>query len=99
MYALLQDYLVIDSVGLALDILGALLLAVFGLPNARALDALLHRGHHVRITVQGNEAGAATVVRRHQFWGRAGLLLLIVGFGLQLLSNGMQRHWLGLTWW
>ena len=101
MRALVQDYLVINSVGLGLDFVGAALILAFGLPNARALDALLHKGHDVRVTGSSKEdqARAWRVVRRHQRWGRTGIGLLMLGIVLQLLSNAMQRHWLALPWW
>jgi hypothetical protein len=35
------------------------------------------------------------IISRHQFGGRIGLALIMVGFLLQLVWNGMQADWLG----
>jgi hypothetical protein len=65
------------------------------LPNAKALkDAIFEGGNPLLDTRQDERAMIR--VRRHQVGGRLGLVLLISGFGLQLMSNAMQRNWLGL---
>lgn len=91
------DYLMVNSLGLVLGIIGAVIITIFGLPNARAVDALLYAGTNV-VTEEGPDPGqelrARSLVHRHQCWGRAGLVLLILSFVLQLLSNAMQGHWL-----
>jgi hypothetical protein len=87
MRALLQDYLVINSAGLTLDVAGVMLLFRFGLPEAVRRAGLAYWN------------GDEEKMRLYDRLGRAGLALLIGGFLLQLLSNAMQRHWLGLPWW
>jgi hypothetical protein len=92
-----MDYLIVNSLGMVLDIAGAALLFWFGLPNRRALEAVLFSGADVLgYRNKASEREAWALVSRHEFWGRVGLCLLMGGSILQLLSNAMQRH---LSWW
>ncbi len=67
---------IISSVGLALDIVGVVLVYFFGIPSGAALDGVL---------TWRRRTGSAY---RHSVWlSRLGLGLLIAAFGLQIASN------------
>jgi hypothetical protein len=72
---------VINSLGLVLDIVGAVLLWKYGLP-----EALSREGHTYLALEETNEAEKAKAAS-YDKWSRAGLGLLIAGFVLQLISN------------
>jgi hypothetical protein len=87
-------YLIVNSVGLFLGILGALLVAICGLPNEKALTALLRGGEGgfslgIPPTAEAKARGRR-LVRRYEWIGRIGLGIMMVGFGLQLQSNFTQ---------
>jgi hypothetical protein len=75
-------HLTLDSAGLALNIIGVALVFWFGLPaeRSRADRELLF------------PRGPADVARARMYdvLGYAGLILLMAGFGLQLLSNAAE---------
>lgn len=71
----------INSAGLIMDIVGAVMLWKYGLP-----EALSREGHSYLILEQTDEAEKAKAAR-YDHWSRAGLGLLTAGFGLQLVSN------------
>jgi len=71
----------INSLGLLLDICGAILLWKYGLP-----EAISREGHCYLVLGQKDEAEAAKA-RTYDCWSRLGLALLILGFALQLVSN------------
>ena len=67
---------VLNSCGLALDILGVVLLFFFGIPSRAGLDGVLTL-----------DRGRGKDYKRAVFWSRVGLGLLITGFLLQIASN------------
>ena len=71
----------INALGLTLDIAGVILLFRFGLPPAVDRSGAVHL-----IAEEADEAEVAKG-RRYDFWGRVGLVLILVGFLLQLVSN------------
>ena len=79
--------LVINSVGLLLDIAGVVLLFFFGLPSRiKHPDDLQLMGWGTH--VQGlHGASVRAKWDWHQRMSRLGLLFLIVGFALQIASN------------
>ena len=74
----MSDY--ITSLGLALDIFGAILLFLFGLPPD--FDPLGRRF----ITLEQTDEAEREKGKRYRFWGRFGLGLLIAGFFAQLVA-------------
>lgn len=72
---------VVNSVGLVMDILGAMLLWKYGLPEAINRDGL-----DVITVSQVNEAEVAKA-KKYDGWSKLGLALLIAGFIFQLFSN------------
>ncbi len=72
---------IVNSLGLLFGIVGAYLIWKFGLPAS--ID---REGHQHLITGEIDEDEVATA-RKFDFRSRIGLLLLIVSFALQLLSN------------
>lgn len=72
---------IINSLGLILDILGGLLLLRYGLPPK--IDP---EGHIYLITRQVDETEITTAKRYHK-WSRLGIILLTIGFFLQFISN------------
>ena len=73
----------ITSLGLLFDIGGVALLFFFGLPNR------VGTGKGVDILWPGEDREEARKFRRYTTLSRSGLILLITGFGLQLLGNHM----------
>jgi hypothetical protein len=79
----LMLYLVLNSAGLLLDIIGVVLLFKFGLP-----EDISRTGTGFLITHQDEDE-----VKRAKLYDRLGMLglaLLIAGFALQLASNLLQ---------
>ena len=70
-----------QSIGLCSDILGAILLFKFGLPKIERTG-----GAQKLVT---NEVDAAALSREqfYDFWGKVGLVSLLLGFALQLVPN------------
>ena len=75
-----------NSVGLALDIVGVVLLYKFGLPSKAE-----HPDEPVHFVLAGpspdERLPREKKWNRYSFWSHCGLILLIVGFVLQLVSN------------
>ena len=71
----------INSLGLILDIIGALLLLKYGIPNK--IDA---EGHINFILEQEDEAEKAKA-KVYKNWSDVAVILIILGFVLQLISN------------
>ena len=67
--------------GLCLDIIGAVLIFRFGLP-----EALSREGHRF-LLLEGEDKAEAEKARLYDFWGRVGLCLLIGGFATQGIRN------------
>lgn len=73
----------VSSSGLMLDIVGVILIFLYGLP-----EALSREGHQYIITKQKDEKEALKA-KKYDFRARIGLTLLILGFALQLVG-----HWI-----
>ncbi len=73
----------IQSVGLFADIIGAILLFRFGLPEIE------RTGGAQRLIRNQVDNDALAKEKRYDFWGRVGLLSLLVGFILQLIPNAV----------
>lgn len=71
----------INSIGLVLDIAGALLLWKYGLP-----ESISREGRVYRVLEQDDEEEKAKA-KKYDRWSRLGLFLLVGGFFLQLVSN------------
>lgn len=71
----------INSIGLGLDIAGAILLWRYGLP-----ESLSREGHDSIVLEQINETEKAKA-ESYDRWAKIGLGLLISGFVFQLISN------------
>jgi hypothetical protein len=74
-------HLAINSVGLSVSILGTVLVFFFGIP-----PKIDRQGHSYLLLEQDDESEKAKA-RRYDSWSRTGLVLLILGFALQLVSN------------
>ena len=72
---------IINSLGLVLDIIGAMLLLKFGVPNK--IDP---SGTEYRVTSDVNSAEIEKA-RVYQRWSNFAILFIILGFLLQLISN------------
>jgi hypothetical protein len=72
---------IVDSIGLCLDILGAIFLFLFGLPAA-----INREGHNYLVLESTDEEmkGKAALFER---FAKLGPVFLIAGFAAQLLSN------------
>lgn len=71
----------INDIGLILDIVGAVLLFKFGLP------AQIDRTGSVHIITEEVDHDEVRKGKLYDRWGKIGLVLLMVGFALQLISN------------
>jgi hypothetical protein len=78
-----MEYLpkIINSVGLLCDIIGAVLLFKYGLP-----ENITRTGVNYLITEE-EDTDEIKKAKGYDLWARVGLILLIVGFILQLVSN------------
>jgi hypothetical protein len=76
-------YLVLNSIGLTLDIAGVVLLFKYGLPAEVSRTG-------AQVVAYGSDPDEKKRYKRYQWGGRIGLALLIGGFGLQLASNLLQ---------
>lgn len=71
----------VNSIGLVMDIVGAILLWKYGLP-----EAISREGHDFLLTGQVNVDEIAKA-KTYDNWSKLGLALLIAGFVFQLVSN------------
>ena len=74
---------VINTLGLSLDIIGALLIWKYGLPTE--LPTSGHVGKIMGIPIKGKVDPKQK--KEYERMSTAGILLLILGFALQLISN------------
>jgi len=72
---------IVNSFGLILDIIGALLLLRFGLPPRIDPEG------HIHIIAEQVDEAEITLGRRYHFWSNVAVILLILGFLGQLVSN------------
>ncbi len=75
---------IVNSFGLGCDIVGALLIFFYGIP-----PAINREGHSFLALDAGDEAMQRTA-KRYDCRSKGGLLFLIVGFSLQLVSNFLK---------
>ena len=71
----------INSVGLVLDITGAILLWRYGLPEA------LSREGHIHMVLEQTDASEIAKAKAYDRWAKVGLGSLVAGFIFQLISN------------
>jgi len=71
----------INSIGLVLDILGALLLIKYGIPPK------VDREGHIHLITEQVDGAEIQKARSYDRWSTFAILLIILGFALQLLSN------------
>ena len=76
----------INSLGLALDIIGVILLFIFGLPSRFVTDGPPRELLSFGVDTDGVEQWKKKW-KRYDRWSRFGLVLLVVGFVLQIVSN------------
>jgi len=72
---------IINSCGLVANIIGSLLLLKFGLPPKIDPEG------HTHITTSQVDESEIAIGRIYKRWSRLAIILLIIGFGLQLISN------------
>ncbi len=72
---------IVNSLGLILDILGAVLIFIFGLP------AKIDRDGHGFLIIESDNQEEKAKAKKYDCYSALGLCLLIVGFVLQLISN------------
>ncbi len=78
MLNILNNYgALLSSIGLFLDIVGAILIFIYGLASS-----LSHAGAYI-----ANEPSEEEEIARYNMRSRIGLALLILGFTFQLISN------------
>ncbi len=84
----------LSSVGLSFDIIGAIILIFSGVPSGY-IDQRYQRSKVDMIGDKESDIVSRNIVRRHVrkynskyvIWSKIGLVLLIIGFALQLYSN------------
>jgi|LGVE01.1.fsa_nt_gb hypothetical protein len=71
----------ISSIGLLLDIAGAVLIFKYGLPEKVDRDGAIY-------VVSGGEGEKEIQkAKKYDRWAKVGIVCLIIGFSLQLISN------------
>lgn len=70
----------LNSIGLALDAVGVVLLYFFGLTSD------VHQGGASMVIVEGSEKDQKQA-KRYSMFSKLALILLVVGFVLQIISN------------
>ncbi|MDX2253199.1 MAG: hypothetical protein NW202_13015 [Nitrospira sp.] len=71
----------VNSLGLVFDIIGAVLLWRYGLPEA------VSRTGAIALILEQDDKAEAAKTKRYDLLSSCGMILLVVGFVLQLLSN------------
>ncbi len=71
----------INCVGLIIDIIGSLLLLKFGLPNR------IDPGGHIHLIAEQVDKNEIRKAKVYKKWSSFSILLLILGFIMQLISN------------
>ncbi len=72
---------VVTASGLTLDLVGALLLWKYGLPEAVSRDGA------IRLVCEQRDDAEAAKARRYDRFATVALALVTIGFGLQLLAT------------
>ena len=71
----------VNSIGLLLDIAGAILLWKYGLPES------ISREGTIPLVIGQIDGAEVAKAKTYDCWSKFGLTLLILGFVLQLISN------------
>jgi hypothetical protein len=72
---------IINSIGLVLDIIGVLLIWRYGLPEAISRTGTVH------LIMENVDVSEIAEAKRYDCIARCGIVLLVGGFFLQLISN------------
>jgi hypothetical protein len=72
---------IVNSIGLVLDIIGAILLIKYGIPNKIDPEGTVH------LDLEGEDQSEIKKARIYQKWSNMAISLIILGFVLQLISN------------
>ncbi len=73
--------IILNSFGLFLGIIGALLIYIYGVPNKIDKDGVDH------LVGYGGDKNEKKLAKKYIHRSNFGILLLIMSFGLQLMSN------------
>jgi hypothetical protein len=71
----------VNSLGLVCDVIGALLIWKYGLPESISRTGVIH------IIAEQSDDDEIAKAKRFDYWARLGIGLLVFGFILQLVSN------------
>ena len=74
----------VNSIGLVFDIVGALLLWRYGLPEPISKTGAIH------MIAEQSDQSEIDRAKRFDRWAHAGIALIVLGFLLQLISNYLQ---------
>lgn len=81
----MKTYLLINTVGLALDMTGVVLIFFFGIAK------ILETGGHSLISFEGRtDKEELKRERRYKRFSKLGIILIFVGFLLQIVSNFLK---------
>ncbi|NIK93642.1 hypothetical protein GZ212_15890 [Mangrovimonas sp. CR14] len=76
-----MDCNLINSIGLIFDIIGVIMLFKYGLPADVSKDG------YIGLAIQETNYEDIRKWKKYNFWSRFALVLLILGFMLQIISN------------
>jgi hypothetical protein len=74
----------VNSFGLAFDIIGALMIWKYGLPESISKEG------HIYLIDEGIDEQEVAKAKKYERLSKVALTLLIIGFGLQLASNFLR---------
>lgn len=77
-------YIYLNCAGLGLDIIGALLMFYFGIPQ------MANRGGQSYLLLEGVDTEQVERAKRYDKYARLGLIALVMGFAIQFVSNALQ---------
>ncbi len=73
--------IILNSVGLIFNVIGAILLFKFGLPEN------INREGHINLILEQEDEGEKRKAQKYDFWGKTGLVFIIIGFIFQLIGS------------